>query len=53
MRVVKGFEKGKVNMSRLKYAKIILIPKEEGATNLKKIRPISLINCSLRFLLKP
>jgi hypothetical protein len=37
MRVVKGFEKGKVNMSRLKYAKIILIPKEEGATNLKKL----------------
>jgi hypothetical protein len=52
MRVVKGFEEGKVNMSRLNYVKIILIPKEEGATNLKKIRPISLINCSFKIFAK-
>jgi hypothetical protein len=36
MRVVQGFEKEEVNMTRLNYAKIILIPKEEGAINLKK-----------------
>jgi hypothetical protein len=52
MKVVQGFEKGEVNMTRLNYAKIILIPKEEGAINLKKIRPISLINCSFKIFAK-
>jgi hypothetical protein len=52
MKVVQGFEKGEVNMTMLNYAKIILIPKEEGAINLKKIRPISLINCSFKIFVK-
>jgi hypothetical protein len=31
MAVVKGFEKGEINLARLNFAKIILIPKEEGS----------------------
>jgi hypothetical protein len=46
MSLVKGFEYGMVDVARLNYATIILIPKEEGATSLMKFRPISLINCS-------
>jgi hypothetical protein len=46
MAMVKGFEKGEINISRLNYAMIILIPKEEEARTLKKFRPISPINCS-------
>jgi hypothetical protein len=32
MKVVKGFEKGEVNMARLNFVRIILIPTKEGAT---------------------
>jgi hypothetical protein len=52
MAVVRGFEKGKVNVSKLNFAKIILIPKENGANTLKKFRPISLINCSFKIFAK-
>jgi hypothetical protein len=45
MPLVRGFEKEKINMARLNYARIILIPKEDEARSLKKFRPISLINC--------
>jgi hypothetical protein len=37
MTVVKGFQKWEANLAWLNYAKIILIPKEEGANTLKKI----------------
>jgi hypothetical protein len=53
MAVVKGFKKGEVNLARLNFAKIIHIPKEEGANTLKKFRPISLINCSFKIFAKP
>jgi hypothetical protein len=36
MALVKGFEKGLINIERLNYATIILIPKEEEAETLKK-----------------
>jgi hypothetical protein len=52
MAVVKGFKKGEVNLARLNFAKIIHIPKEEGANTLKKFRPISLINCSFKIFAK-
>jgi hypothetical protein len=52
MALVRGFEKGELNISRLNYAIIILIPKEEGAKNLKKFRPISLINSSFKVFAK-
>jgi hypothetical protein len=44
MALVRGFEKGEINIGRLNYAMITLIPKEEEAKTLKKLRPISLIN---------
>jgi hypothetical protein len=50
--LVRGFEKGVINMARLNYAMIILIPKEEDAKSLKKFRPISLINCSFKIFAK-
>jgi hypothetical protein len=37
MALIKSFEKGALNIARLNYAMIILIPKEEDAKNLKKI----------------
>jgi hypothetical protein len=48
MDLVRGFEKGEVNVARLNYAIIILLPKEEEATSLRKFSPISLINCSFK-----
>jgi hypothetical protein len=52
MALVRGFEKGEINLARLNYAMIILIPKEEEAKTLKKFRPISLINCSFKIFAK-
>jgi hypothetical protein len=52
MAVVKWFEKGEVNLARLNFARINLIPKEEGVNSLKKFRPISLINCSFKIFAK-
>jgi hypothetical protein len=52
MALFKGFEQGRINIARLNYVMIILISKEEGAMNLKKFRPISLINCIFKFLAK-
>jgi hypothetical protein len=43
---------GGVNITRINYAMIILIPKEEEARILKKFRPISLINCSFKIFAK-
>jgi hypothetical protein len=47
-----GFEKGEVNLARLNYAIITLIPKEGEAKNLKKFRPISLIYCNFKIFSK-
>jgi elongation factor P--beta-lysine ligase len=44
MAIVKDFEARRANMARLNYARIILVPEEDGAKSLKKFRPISLIN---------
>jgi hypothetical protein len=52
MALVRGFEKGEINLARLNYARIVLIPKEEGANTLKKFRPINLINCSFKIFAK-
>jgi hypothetical protein len=50
--LVRGFEKCEINLARLNYAMIILIPKEEEAKTLKKFRSISLINCSFKIFTK-
>jgi hypothetical protein len=52
MAIVRAFERGDVNITRLNYAMIILIPKEEEAKPLKKFRPISLINYSFKIFAK-
>jgi hypothetical protein len=52
MAIVRAFERGDVNITRLNYAMIILIPKEEEAKSLKKFRPISLINYSFKIFAK-
>jgi hypothetical protein len=44
---------GGINIARINYAMIILIPKEEEARILKKFRPISLITIVLKYLPKP
>lgn len=48
MNLVRMFEKGDLNLDRLNYAMITLIPKEPEAKTLKKFRPISLLNCSFK-----
>jgi hypothetical protein len=52
MTMVKGFEKGEINIARINYATIILIPKKDEAKTLKKFRPISLINCNIKIFSK-
>jgi hypothetical protein len=46
--LVRLFEKGELNLERLNFAMITLIPIEPEAKNLKKFRPISLLNCSFK-----
>jgi hypothetical protein len=36
MPMIRRFEQGEINVARINYALIILIPKEEDAGNLKK-----------------
>jgi hypothetical protein len=52
MALVRRFERGELNIARLNYAMIILIPEEEEAKTLKKFRHISLINCSFKIFAK-
>jgi hypothetical protein len=52
MALVNSFGKGEINIARLNYAIFVLISKEEEAKNLKKFRPISLINCSFKIFIK-
>ena len=52
MSLVRDFESGSLNVARLNYAIITLIPKEPDARDMKKFRPISLGNCSLKIILK-
>jgi hypothetical protein len=49
---LEGLKKGEINIDRINYAMIILIPKEAEARTLKKYRPISLINCSFKIFSK-
>ena len=46
------FFSGELDLYRLNFAMISLIPKEEGARSMKKFRPISLINCSFKIFSK-
>jgi hypothetical protein len=52
MALVGDFEKGSLDVSRINFAIITLIPKEPEARDMKKFRPISLGNCSLKIIRK-
>ena len=52
MVLVRDFEEGKLDMPRMNFALIVLIPKEPDAKDMKKFRPISLRNCGINFFLK-
>jgi len=52
MSLVREFESGNLNLGKLNYAMITLIPKEPEAKVLKKFRPISLLNCSFKIFSK-
>jgi hypothetical protein len=46
------FHEGKLDLFRLNFAILTLISKEVDSSNMKKIRPISLLNYELRFSIK-
>jgi hypothetical protein len=46
------FHEGGLDLCRLNFALLTLIPKEQGARNMKKFRPISLCNCSFKIFSK-
>ena len=52
MALVRDFDTGTLNVARLNYAIITLIPKEPDARDMRKFRPISLGNCSLKIISK-
>lgn len=52
MAMVRDFEEGKLDIHKLNFALIILIPKEPDANIMKKFRPISLSNCAVKFFSK-
>ena len=52
MALVKDFEEGRLDINRLNYVMLILIPKEAYATEMRKFRPIALINCSFKIFSK-
>lgn len=49
---MRAFERDELDMNRLNYVMLTLIPKEANATDLRKFRPIALINCSFKIFSK-
>ena len=52
MALVRDFENNELDIARLNYVKLTLIPKEENAAEMRKFRPIALINCSFKIFSK-
>jgi hypothetical protein len=48
----RDFQKGELDIYRLNFALIIVIPKEKDDRTMNKIRPISLLNCSYKIFTK-
>jgi hypothetical protein len=46
------FHKGKLDLYRLNFTLITIIPKEKDARTMNKFRPISLLNCSYKIFTK-
>jgi hypothetical protein len=52
MRMFDDFFNGALDLFRLNFAMLSLIPKVENATEMKFFRPISLLNCSFKIFSK-
>ena len=52
MALFKDFYEGELDIYRLNFAMITLVPKEKDATSMKKFRPISLLNCIFKTFTK-
>lgn len=52
MKLFSAFHEGSLDIFRINFALITLVPKEEGACSMKKFRPISLLNCSYKIFTK-
>jgi hypothetical protein len=52
MALVRDFESGDLDVTRLNFCIITLIPKEPDAKDMKKFRPINLGNYSLKVITK-
>lgn len=52
MALFEDFHKGVLDLKRLNFALVTLIPKVGEATNMKQFRPISLLNCSFKIFSK-
>ena len=50
--LVNDFQQGKLEISRLNYGIITLIPKCKDPTDIKKFRPICLLNVSFKIITK-
>lgn len=48
MNMFAAFHQGKLELYRLNFALLTLIPKEKDAKVMSKFRPISLLNCSYK-----
>jgi hypothetical protein len=46
------WHKGKLDLFRLNFSLLTLIPKEQDAKTIKKFRPIALTNCSFKIFFK-
>jgi hypothetical protein len=52
MDMLDDFHKGKLDLYRLNFALITIIPKEKDARTMNKFRSISLLNCSYKIFTK-
>ena len=52
LEMVKDFSKGALDMKRLNYGVITLLPKIKEANNIKHFRPICLLNVNFKILTK-
>jgi hypothetical protein len=48
MKLVHEFQEGRLDLFRINFATLTLIPKVEQAVEMKNFRPISLLNCSFK-----
>lgn len=52
MTLFDSFFEGKLDLFRINFAAITLVPKEPNACTMNKFRPISLLNCSYKIFTK-